>query len=71
MVGQSLTLFLGKQCDWGGSLKYLYTKTCSIANKQEDLEVCVQLKDCSLIGVTEMWWDSPHNWSAALEGYRP
>lgn len=43
MVGQALTLFLEKQCDGTReSLKYLYTKTCTITNKQEELEPSVQ-----------------------------
>lgn len=40
MVGQALTLFLGKQHDGTrGSLKY--TKTCTIVNKWEELEASV------------------------------
>lgn len=72
MVGQALTLFLEKQCDGTReSLKYLYTKTCTITNKQEELEPSVQWQDCSFVEVTEMWWDGSHDWSAALEGHRP
>lgn len=37
-----------------------------MGNKQEELEVCVQLQGYNLIGITEMCWDSSHNWSAAV-----
>jgi len=30
----------------------------------------VRLEGCSLIGVTETWWDSSHNWNVAVVGYR-
>lgn len=33
-------------------------------------QVCLQLKGCDLIRVTETWWDSRHSWSAAMDGYR-
>lgn len=39
-------------------------------NKQEVLEVCMQLQGCNLIGFTETWWDSSHDQSAAMDGYR-
>lgn len=61
----------GKTVWLGQSLKYLYTRTYSIENKQEELEVHVKLQNCSLIGVTEMWQVNSQDWSAALEGYRP
>ncbi|GAB0207210.1 hypothetical protein GRJ2_003186600 [Grus japonensis] len=51
------------------SLKCLYTNTCSMGNKQEELEVCVQLQGHDLIAITETWWDSSHDWNAVMDGY--
>ena len=41
-----------------------------MGNKQEELEVCVQLQGYDLTRITEMCWDSSHNWSAAMDGYK-
>lgn len=42
---------------------------CSMGNKM-NREDCVQLQDCNLIGVTEMWWDNSCNWNVAVVGYK-
>ncbi|GAB0187691.1 hypothetical protein GRJ2_001234400 [Grus japonensis] len=42
----------------------------STGNKQEELETCVCLQGCDLIGITETWWDSSYDWSVGMEGYR-
>ena len=46
--------------------------TCCLSevNKQEELEVCVQLQSSELIGIMQTWWDSSHDWSAVVDGYR-
>ena len=51
------------------SLKCLYTNTCSVGNKQDELESCARSQGQDLIAVTEMWWDGPHDWNAVTEGY--
>jgi len=30
----------------------------------------MQLQGCSLIRIIEMWWESSHAWSAAIDGHR-
>ena len=54
----------------GASLKCHYTNAGSTDNKEEQLEVCVWLQGCYLIGIMETWWNRSHDWSAAVEGYR-
>ncbi|GAB0208569.1 cAMP-dependent protein kinase inhibitor alpha [Grus japonensis] len=51
------------------SLKCLYTNACSMGNKQEELEVCVQSQGHDLIAITETWWDSSHDWNAVMDDY--
>jgi len=41
-----------------------------MGNKQEELEICVQLQGHDLIAMTETWWDSSHDWNAVIDGYR-
>lgn len=36
---------------------------------QQESEISVQLWGYDLTGITKRWWDSSHNWSAAVEGY--
>ena len=38
-----------------------------MANKQKELEVCVELQGYDLTRIVEMWWDSSHDWSDAVE----
>jgi len=51
-------------------MKCLYTNTCSMGNKQEELEVIVLLESYDLIAITETWWDESHDWNVTLDGYR-
>jgi len=51
------------------SLKCLYTNTCSMGKKQEELEVCVQSQGHDLIAITETWWNSSRDWHAVIDGY--
>ncbi|GAB0195108.1 hypothetical protein GRJ2_001976100 [Grus japonensis] len=51
-------------------LKCIYTNTCSTYNKQEELEVIVQLENYYIVAIMETWWDDSHNWSAAMDGYK-
>ena len=51
-------------------LKGLYTKVCSMGNKQEELETMVQLGKYYLIAITETWWDESHDWNTLIEDYR-
>lgn len=43
------------------------TRGC-IRNERQDLEVCVQLQGCDLVGIADMWWDSSHDWITAMDG---
>ena len=50
-------------------LKSPYTNTCSVGNKQEEMETVVQLENCDLIATTETWQHELHNWNATNEDY--
>ena len=39
-------------------LKCLYTNAHSLGNKQEELELHVWSQNCSIIGMTEIWWNA-------------
>lgn len=39
--GRSIHIFSGKSTQLAASLKCLYTKACSMDNKQEEFEACV------------------------------
>lgn len=54
----------------GAQLKCLYTNARSTGNKQEELQACVCLQDCDVIGITETWWDGSHEWNAGIDGYK-
>lgn len=51
-------------------LKCTYTNTCSMDNKQEELETTVHLENYNTVAITETWWDNSHDWSAAMGGCR-
>ncbi|OPJ66568.1 hypothetical protein AV530_016604 [Patagioenas fasciata monilis] len=51
-------------------LECLYTNTCSMGNKQEELEATMLLEDYDLEAITESWWDGSHEWSVVIDGYR-
>ncbi|GAB0204256.1 hypothetical protein GRJ2_002891200 [Grus japonensis] len=51
------------------SLECLYTIACSMGNKQEEVEICVQSQGHDLIAITETWQDSLHDWNAVMDGY--
>ena len=39
-----------------------------MGNKQEELEATVQQDSYGLVAITEMWWDSSHDWNAVMDG---
>jgi len=41
-----------------------------MGNKQEELEAFVQQDSYDLVTITETWWGDPHDWSAAMDGYK-
>jgi len=41
----------------------------SMGNKQEKLEICVQLQSHDLTAVPETWWDSSHDWNSVINDY--
>ena len=51
-------------------LKCIYTSTCSMGYKQEELEAIVRQADYDLVAIVEMWWGCSHDWSAAMDGYK-
>lgn len=51
-------------------LKCLYVNACSMGNKQDQLEAMVQLENCDLTAITEMWWNESHVWNIGIEGYK-
>ncbi|CAM5155513.1 unnamed protein product [Natator depressus] len=53
-----------------GYLKCLYTNVQSLGNKQGELEVLVMSRNYDVIGITETWWDSSHDWSTVMDGYK-
>ena len=60
-----------KKVTWStAQLKCLYTNACSMGNKQEELEVIVQLENYDIAAIRETWWDDSFNRSAAMDGFR-
>lgn len=47
----------------------LYTNACSMGSKQKELEICVRPQGHSLPVITEIWWESLHDWNAVMDGY--
>ncbi|PKU43996.1 rna-directed dna polymerase from mobile element jockey-like [Limosa lapponica baueri] len=54
----------------GTYLKCLYTNTCSMRNKQDELDALVSSQSYDIIDVSETWWNESHNWSVGMERYR-
>jgi len=50
-------------------MKCLHANEHSTDNKQE-LEATMLLETYDLVAFTETWWDTSHDWSAAIKGYR-
>lgn len=51
-------------------MKFFHTNACSTGNMQEESEAMVQLGNCDLIAIMEMWWDKSHKWNTAIVGYK-
>lgn len=51
-------------------MKYLYTNAHSIGNKQEELQIMVEL-EIDLIAIIGTWWDESLSWNTTIESYRP
>lgn len=60
----------GKLTHLNTSLKCLYINACSMGNKEEELEINVQLLGFNLIAVTWTWWDRMHDWHVVMNGYK-
>jgi len=54
----------------GADLTHLYTISCSMRNKQDELKALVCSPSGDIICISETWWNESHNWSAGMEGYR-
>uniref|UniRef100_K7F1V5 Endonuclease/exonuclease/phosphatase domain-containing protein n=1 Tax=Pelodiscus sinensis TaxID=13735 RepID=K7F1V5_PELSI len=50
-------------------LRCLYTNARSLGIKKEELELLVQEMKPDIIGITETWWNTRHDWSTGIEGY--
>lgn len=60
-----------KKVTWSiAELKCLHTNACNMGNKQEELEVIVELESYNLITITEMWRDESCDWSTVIDGYK-
>ncbi|CAM2116169.1 unnamed protein product [Caretta caretta] len=49
-------------------LRCLYMNARSLGNKQEELEVLAQSRNCDVIGITKSWWGNSHDWSTVMDG---
>ena len=61
---------IGKSASMRAQLKCLYTNVQSMGNKQEELQVCVCLQGCDVIGITEAWWDDSYDWNVGIDEYK-
>lgn len=64
-----LMLFLGKRHGWAPVWSAFFN-VCGMGKRQEEVEICMQLKAYGLTGLMQMWWDSLHNGRTALCGHR-
>lgn len=54
----------------GACLLYLYTNSSSMKNKRDKLEASVLSRSYDISGISEIWQDKTHSWSAGMEGYQ-
>lgn len=50
-------------------LKCLHSKAHSTENKQEEMEIMVQLENYDQIATMETWWAESQNWNTTIEGH--
>lgn len=48
----------------------LYTNASSMKNKQDKLEASALSQSYDVSGISEIWQDKTHSWSAGMEGYQ-
>jgi len=67
---KALISLLGNQRDWVPPYSALLhcINASNTGNKQEELEVRVQLPCDNLMGITGLWWDSSHHCCTAMDG---
>lgn len=64
---------LGAACKgWGwdnspSEVPLHHTNTCSMGNRQKELEASVQQENCDIVAISKTWWDYSHDWSAAMD----
>ncbi|XP_059585091.1 uncharacterized protein LOC109285840 [Alligator mississippiensis] len=51
-------------------LKCLCTNAHSMGNKQEELALLLADTNPDIVGLTETWWESTHDWAVNIKGYR-
>jgi len=68
--GESFSTLYRESTKLEGPLKQLCTNSHSMGNKHKELEVCGMLQGYSLTKITDKGWDSSHDCSAVMEGYR-
>lgn len=52
-------------------LKYFYTNTHSMRNKQDELKTLAWSQRFDVTDMSEIWADESSDWSALLDDYRP
>lgn len=68
---KSIRTCSSKKVTWSiAELKCLHTNACNMGNKQEELEVIVELESYNLIAITETWRDESYDWSTVIDGYK-
>lgn len=48
----------------------MYTNARNTGNKQEELEILVQLWNYYAFGIPETWWDSSYKRDTIVDGYK-
>lgn len=62
---------LSKKVTWPTTqLICLYTSTCSVGSKEEELEAIMVMESHDTLPITVTWWDKSHDWSVAVDCYK-
>lgn len=51
-------------------LKCFYANSCSMRNKQRELEAWAQSQNYGITGLSEAWWEEACDWCVATDSYR-
>lgn len=66
--GSKVPLGQDKRSQKGPCLNHMYTNGSSLGKKKEELEtaLCVDAELSDILGKSETWRDSSHNWSSPM-----